>query len=128
MKNIDLQNDSKLTNGFKIPEDYFESFEHKLMNRIEQLPPKTIPLQSFWRKKQLWVGIAALFIISLGILHFWPNQSEYNPSAQDYLAYDNELTIDELADHLTEEDIQKIESDLTLADADTEKYINEYLN
>lgn len=132
MKKIDLHNDPKLESGFKIPDHYFDSFEDKLMNRIENIDttPKTITLKAVWRKKQIWIGsVAAVLLISLGIVYFISNEDkQFQTSTQDYLAYDSDLTIDDLAEHLTEDDIQKLEKEITIVDNTTEKYINEYLN
>lgn len=35
MKNFDLENNDKITTGFKTPENYFEQFEAKMMRQIE---------------------------------------------------------------------------------------------
>ena len=41
MKDSNLE-DIKMNNGFKIPDGYFENFENKIMNQIENEEPKVI--------------------------------------------------------------------------------------
>lgn len=129
MKKINLENDKKIETGFTIPEHYFDSFEDKLMQKIDVIAeqPKTIKL---WPQNKLWVsGIAAALLITLGTWWFFEQKTIENIElSQDYLAYENDITAEEIAKHLTNEDITKLEAELTDIDTQTENYINNYLN
>lgn len=129
MKKIDIENDKKIATGFTIPEHYFDSFEERLMKKIELEKPQSKTIQ-LWQHKTIWVsGIAAALLITLGTWWFFEQKTiESIEISQDYLAYENDITTEELAQHLTNEDVANLESELTDIDTQTENYINEYLN
>lgn len=124
MKKFDLHNGTKIESGFKIPEDYFESFEARLM---QQLPEKEVKVVSLWKRKSVWIsGIAAAFVLSFGTWMYLNNASETLISTQEYLAYDSDLSTEEIAMHLSDEDITAVENSLNLYQKDAETYVNEY--
>ncbi|HKX85411.1 MAG TPA: hypothetical protein VJL37_01980 [Flavobacterium sp.] len=129
MKKFDLHNDSKIDSGFKIPENYFDSFEERLMQKLpfEENNTKVIRL---WQRQSFWISsVAAVFMLSFGIwTYFAQSNVENTISSSDYLAYENDLTTEDIAEHLTDEDIASIENEMQLYDNETETYINEYLN
>ena len=129
MKKFDLHNDSKIDSGFKIPENYFDSFEERLMQKLpfEENNTKVIRL---WQRQSFWISsVAAVFMLSFGIwTYFAQSNVENTISSSDYLAYENDLTTEDIAEHLTDEDIASIENEMQLYDNETENYINEYLN
>lgn len=127
MKKFDLHNDPKIETGFKIPEHYFENLEDRIMNR---LPEQKVKVISLWQRKSVWIsGMAAVLVVSLGTWFYFNQQStEFSVSSQEYLAYSNDITTEEIAYHLTDEDITTIEKELGLYDAESETYVNEYLN
>lgn len=158
MKNFDLHNDTKIPSGFKTPEDYFDTLEERVMQRIsfedskiatgfaipdnyfdaleekvmQKLPikAKEIKVIALWHRKSVWISsVAALLLISLGSLYFYNQQTLENLTiSSDYLAYQNEITTEDIALQLTDEDITALETELTSFDSETEKYINDYLN
>ena len=122
MKKIDLDNEPKIDSGFTIPENYFEQFEAKIMN---QLPDKDVKIISIWKRKAVWIsGIAAVFAISLGIAIFQNNNNQEMIITDDLVAYEDLSTYD-IAEHLTDNDIQEIEETLLNLDTETKKYIEE---
>lgn len=127
MKKFDLHNDPKIEPGFKIPEHYFENLEDRIMN---QLPEPEVKVISLWQRKSFWIsGIAVALVISLGTLFYYNQQNTLTTEAsQEYLAYTDYLTAEDIAYHLTDEDITTIEKDLGLYDSESETYVNEYLN
>lgn len=129
MKKIDLHNDPKIDSGFKIPDNYFDSFEERLMQKLpfEENDTKVIRL---WQRQSFWISsVAAVFVLSFGIwTYFAKSNVENTISSSDYLAYENDLTAEDIAEHLTDEDIASIENEMQLYDNETENYINEYLN
>lgn len=122
MKKIDLDNEPKINSGFTIPENYFEQFEAKIMN---QLPDKEVKIISIWKRKVIWIsGIAAVFAISLGIAIFQNNNNQEMIITDDLVAYED-LSTNDIAEHLTDNDIQEIEETLLNLDTETKKYIEE---
>lgn len=129
MKKIDLENDKKIASGFKIPDNYFDSFEDRLMQRISQ-EEKPIKVISLWQRKSVWIsGIAAAVVVSIGTwMYFEQQKTETLEISQEYLAYENDITTEDIAKHLTDEDLTNLELEITDFDTKTESYINEYLN
>jgi len=158
MKNFDLHNDTKIPSGFKTPENYFDSLEERVMQRIsfdenkittgfkvpknyfdsleekvmQKLPLKTkeVKVISLWQRKSVWISsVAAVFLISLGTLYFFNQQTSTDLTiSNDYLAYQSDITTEDIALQLTDEDITALETELTSFDSETETYINDYLN
>lgn len=127
MKKFDLHNDPKIETGFKIPENYFENLEDRIMN---QLPEPEVKVISLWQRKSVWIsGIAAVLVIALGTWFYYNQQANaLTVSSQEYLAYSSDLSTEDIAYHLTDEDITTIEKDLDLYNSESETYVNEYLN
>lgn len=127
MKKFDLYNDPKIETGFKVPEGYFENFESRIMN---QLPKQEVKVVSLWQRKTIWYsGVAAVVMLSFGTWMYYNQQrNEAFTTSQEYLAYESYITHEDIASHLTDEDITTIENELGLYDAESETYVNEYLN
>jgi hypothetical protein len=129
MKKFDLHNDPKIESGFKTTDGYFDSFEDRVMQQIltQADETKVIPI---WQRQSFWISsVAAVFVLSFGIwMYFVQSNVENTMSSSEYLAYESDLTTEDIAAHLTDEDIASIESEMNLYDAETETYINEYLN
>ena len=126
MKEFDLENSEKIKSGFKIPEGYFEDFESKIM---QQLPQKKIAVVPLFAKKKFWFSaIAALFLIAISVGMYLDFSKTEKLTTDDYLlTFESSMTTDEIAEHLTEEDITKIEQSLHLFDSETARYAKEYL-
>ena len=129
MKKLDLHNEPKITPGFKIPEAYFDCFEDRLMQKLA-IPEKEEKVVRLWQRQTFWLtAVAAVFSITLGIwMYFNQTAVENNTSVQEYLAYQNDITAEDIALHLTHEDILALETELNSFDYTTEKYINESLD
>ena len=129
MKKFDLHNDPKIESGFTIPDNYFDTFEERLMQHLpfEENNTKVIQL---WQRKSFWISsVAAVFVLSFGIwTYFAQTNANTMISSSEYLAYENDLTTEDIAEHLTDEDIASLENEMQLYDTKTETYINEYLN
>lgn len=129
MKKIDLENDNKIESGFKVPDSYFDSFEDRLMQRITE-EEKPIKVISLLQRKSVWIsGIAAAVVISIGTLMYFEQQKTQTiEMSQEYLAFENDITTEDIAMHLTDDELTSLETELTNFDSKTETYINEYLN
>ncbi|MCG2611954.1 hypothetical protein LZZ90_10590 [Flavobacterium sp. SM15] len=124
MKKFDLHNGEKIESGFKIPDNYFEDFEARLM---EQLPEKEVNVISFWQRKSVWISsVAAVLVLSFATWMYLKNASENSLSTQEYLAYDADISTEDIAMHLSDEDITAVEKSLNLYQKESETYVNEY--
>lgn len=126
MKQFDLHNDPKIETGFKIPEHYFENFEDQLM---QQLPEQEVRVVSLWKKRTRWISaVAAVFILGFGLWLYNNNRNtELEAGTELYLAYQNDITTEDIAAQLTDDDIASIEKELGLYGTESEAYVNEYL-
>ena len=71
MKNFDMENNEKISTGFKTPEHYFEQFEAKMIQEISAKNPSKneVKVVSLFYRKQVWISsIAALFLLAIAIL------------------------------------------------------------
>ncbi|MCL9808701.1 hypothetical protein [Flavobacterium luminosum] len=130
MKPFDLQNDPKITSGFKTPDKYFDTFEDRLMQKLDLTKQEEIKVLSLWQRKAFWYsGVAAILMIALGTwMYFTQNSVEEMIFPSEYLAHESDITTEEIAVYLTDEDIAAIENEMNVVDETTETYINEYLN
>ena len=127
MKQFDLHNDPKIETGFKIPEHYFENFEDRLM---QQLPEQEVRVVSLWQKRTRWISaVAAVFVLGFGLWLYNNNRNaELEAGTELYLAYQNDITTEDIAAQLTDDDIATIEKELGLYGTESEAYVNEYLD
>ena len=122
MKDFDLHN-SKIKSGFKVPENYFENFEDRLLSQIEpKAEPKVI---SLFHRKQIWISaIAAVFVALIAIPVYFNSVTTEQISSQ---TLENYLTTEyntyDLINNLSEEDIQSLETSVSLNDAAIEDYL-----
>ncbi len=121
MKEFKLDNQPKITPGFKIPEGYFDQLSEQVMQKITGSEPKVIPISG--RKSWLFAA-AAVLVLSLTIpllnkitsAQTQPDQT----AVENYLAYHGEITDDQIVDLLDKEDIDKIKIDYQLNDTEIE--------
>lgn len=127
MKPFDLHNDPKIETGFKVPDNYFEHFEDRLM---QQLPKKEVRVVSLWKKRTRWISaVAAVFVLSFGLWLYNNNRNtELEAGTELYLAYQNDITTEDIAAQLTDADITNFEKELGLYGTESEAYVNEYLD
>lgn len=125
MKQFDLDNDPKIDSGFRIPENYFEQFEIKMMNQLSQKEVKVI---SIFETRKFWFSaIAAVFVIGLFTTMYLNNTKTENISNEDYLACATTISTEDIIENLSDDDITAVEESLDLYDQDTKNYAKEYL-
>lgn len=122
MKDFDLHT-SKIKTGFKVPENYFENFEDRLMSQLEpKAEPKVI---SLFHRKQIWISaVAAVFVALIAIPVYFNSvatEKISNQTLENYLT--TEYNTYDLMDNLSEEDIQSLETSVSLNDAAVEDYL-----
>lgn len=133
MKPFDLENKNEIKSGFKVPENYFEQFEAKMMAQIPV--EKETKVVSLFYRKQVWISaIAAVFLIAIAIPVYFNMAKESSLDAstiESYLSQQQGIGITELSKHLTDEDITAIENNLSLNESNpdaVEDYLSESEN
>lgn len=135
MKPFKLDNETKITPGFKIPEAYFDDFTERLMQQLPTQETKVIPL---YKRKHVWISaVAAIFVIALGVSILWKSNSTTalpdDTAIENYLSYQEDITQDDIIQGLNQEDINELEASIALSDEAIENYLstkdyNIYLN
>ena len=122
MKNFNLDNHTKIKPGFKIPDNYFEQFETKMM---EQLPKKEVKVVSLFHKKQVWISSIAAVLLAIIAIPMYFNSAKTTTlettTLENYLV--SEYSTYDIIDKLTTEDVMALENDLSLNDDAVEAYL-----
>ena len=132
MKEFKLDN-HKIDAGFKIPDNYFDTFPDKVMKVLPASEPKVIPFFGSGR----WIFAAAAILIlalALPILNKLTVSSQPNiTELENYISYHSSISDEDIVDLLETEDIEKIKieqfledkavEDILTSDADLEHYI-----
>lgn len=115
MKPFDIEHSNKMKAGFKVPDNYFEQFEAKMMEQISN--EKETKVVSLFYRKQVWISaIAAVFLLAIAIPVYFSMANESNLDAttiENYLSQQR-ITTTELTKHLTNDDITALEKNLSL--------------
>ena len=117
MKEFRLDNEPKITSGFKTPEGYFDDLSEKINANLPKNEPKVI---SIFQKRKTWIyGIAAVLAISLSVVFYQQSQSNETLDAdflENYIARNTTVSEYDLLELLEKEDIEKIQIDLDIQD------------
>ena len=129
MKPFDLENKNEIKSGFKVPDNYFEQFEAKMMAQIPV--EKETKVVSLFYRKQVWISaIAAVFLLAIAIPVYFNMASESNLDAstiENYLVQQQNVGITELSKHLTDDDIIALEKNLSLNESNPDA-VEDYLS
>lgn len=125
MKPFKLDNKNKIDPGFKVPEDYFDTLTEKVM---QQLPAKKIKVIPLYKRTGVWTSaVAAIFVIALSISILWESDSSKVPvddtTMENYLAYQEDITQEDIIQGLSLQDIKELEASITLNDEAIESYL-----
>lgn len=133
MKPFDLENKNEIKSGFKVPENYFEQFEAKMMAQIQ--PESETKIVSIFYRKQVWMSaIAAVVLLAIAIPVYFNMANSNNLDAttiEMYLSQQQGIGITELSKHLTDEDIVALEQNLSISETNSdevEAYLSETEN
>lgn len=125
MKAFNLEKEPKMETGFKTPENYFESFEAKMLTQLPKEEPKIIKFST--KKMYIISSIAAAILAFIAIpMYFNLNSSSETYNMETYLSYT--VSQEDIIDKLTIEDIQSLEKSLTLSHDGLEEYLSETQN
>ena len=129
MKRFDIEHSNKMKAGFKVPDNYFEQFEAKMMEQISN--EKETKVVSLFYRKQVWISaIAAVFLLAIAIPVYFSMANESNLDAttiENYLAQQQNVGITELSKHLTDEDITALKNTLSLNEQNSDA-VEDYLS
>ncbi|MEG2102759.1 MAG: hypothetical protein RRY99_14750 [Flavobacterium sp.] len=116
MKAFKLENEPKISSGFKTPENYFDTISAKVLQQINEEEVKVIPI--YKRKKTITLIAAAVVGIALMI----PVINNYNATSKEldeatletYLSYQSNLNQYDLIRELDTKDIEKLNKNIAL--------------
>ncbi|RXM43646.1 hypothetical protein [Flavobacterium sp. YO64] len=116
MKAFKLENEPKISSGFKTPENYFDTISAKVLQQINEEEVKVIPI--YKRKKTITLIAAAVVGIALMI----PIINNYNATSKEldeatletYLSYQSNLNQYDLIRELDTKDIEKLNKNVAL--------------
>lgn len=116
----------KIETGFKVPEQYFDQFEEKIMRRLadstDDRETAVIPL---WKKRTFWYAAAAVLVVCLGsYLATQRYTTSSDPETlEHYLAYHTSINQFDLLTVLDTSDIRALAQDLPVEDSAIEDFI-----
>ena len=130
MNNFNIELDKKLETGFVIPENYFENLCDKLIDNLPAKEVKVIPIKS---RKNLWIYTAAAALIlpiSLVLINNFLIKSSTNDTIalENYISNNTSINENDIAELLSEKDIQKIKIDFKLEDNTLENELSNNQN
>lgn len=122
MKAFKLDEEPKIATGYKVPDAYFDAFQSKVNQRLNE---SETPVVSLFARRKTWVmAVAAVFILALSIplvQYLNSTSTEIDKgSLENYLANHADISEDEIVELLDENDIQKIKVDLKIEDRELE--------
>ncbi|KLT71457.1 MULTISPECIES: hypothetical protein [unclassified Flavobacterium] len=118
MKAFKLENEPKITTGFKTPENYFNDFSAKVLQQINEPEVKVIP---FYKRKKVLTLLAAavvVFALMIPIVNNYKNTSKEldEKTLETYLAYQSNLNQYDLINQLDTKDIESLNKNVALED------------
>ena len=117
MENFKIEDHSKIETGFSTPENYFENLESTILQKIEN---KQVKLVSIFLKLKYWIAAAAaIFVFGLFLNIFNYKSQEENFADEDFLTSQTDLSTEDLAEHLTENELQRLEDSYNIASLKT---------
>ncbi len=123
MKDFKLDNEPKITSGFTMPEDYFDTFSNKVLAKLPKQEPKVVSI--FSTRKYWYFAAAAVLILMLSIPLYnnYQTQQEEIDSAtlENYIAYQSNISEEQIVDLLEQEDLDKIKLDFNIDDTAIEE-------
>jgi NACalpha-BTF3-like transcription factor len=113
MKDFKLDTNEKVTSGFKIPDNYFDDFSKKVMQRLPKEEPRVI---SFYAKNKRWIySAAAVLVLALSVPIVYQMQNKEaemtSSEVENYLVNNTTLSDDDIVNLLEQEDIDKLKEE-----------------
>ncbi len=109
-----LDNEPKISSGFKVPDGYFDTLPQKVAQRIDEKP-----VIKLYRKSSFIYAAAAILVLAL-LIPFYnsikPPTELDESTLENYLAYQSGISQYELMTMLEGDDIDKMEMELQIDD------------
>ena len=126
MKTFKIENEPKIKTGFTVPENYFEDFSEKMMQRLPAKESKVISL--FARRKTWMYAAAGILVVGLTI-PVYTLFNVHSPEIDDttlenYIAYHSTVSDADLVNLLDEKDIEKMSVDYNIEDKTIENELS----
>jgi hypothetical protein len=117
MKDFKLDTNEKISSGFKIPDNYFDDFSKKVMQRLPKEEPKVI---SFYARNKRWIySAAAVLVLALSVPIVYQMQNKEaemtSSEVENYLVNNTTLSDDDIVNLLEQEDIDKLKTETPIA-------------
>lgn len=112
-----LNNQQKITTGFKVPEHYFEDFSEKIMKQIDvEEQTKIISFTSHKRKTWLYAAAAILIMaLMMPIYNNYKLEKELDSAEiKTYISYQSTISQYDLMNLLDNKDIEELDINLNL--------------
>ena len=130
MKDFKLDNEPKITSGFTTPDGYFDTFSEKILAQLPKQETKDVSI--FNSRKTYYFAAAAVLVLMLSI----PLYTKYNTNTEEidsatlenYIAYQSNISQDEIVDLLEQEDLDKMKLELNVDDQEIEDALNSNSN
>jgi hypothetical protein len=128
MKAFKLENEPKISTGFKTPDHYFDDLSAKVLQQINDDKKEVKVIPFYKRKRVLSILAAAVIVIALMI----PIINNYNETSKEldedtletYLAYQSNLNQYDLIQNLDSKDIQKLNKNIIIEDETLEDILS----
>lgn len=113
MNKFELEQQPKRPSGFKIPENYFDDFSAKMLEKLPDEDHKVIPIN---RKKNHWMyAAAAVLVVSLSIPFYnilkKPTEALDNATLENYIAGHSGILDADFVELLDENDLEQMNID-----------------
>ena len=116
MATFKLNEEQKITTGFKVPEHYFEDFSAKIIAQIqEQREVKVVSLSH--RRKIMFYAAAAVIGMALmvPVYNDFQSKRELDPAAiENYISYQSNISQYDLINLLDDNDAEKLHINIGL--------------
>jgi hypothetical protein len=129
MKEFRLDNEPKISSGFKIPENYFDDLSEKINANLPKTEPKVI---SIFQNRKAWLySVAAILIVGISILMVQQLQNKPTFDSEfleSYIAQNTTISEYDLLELLEKEDLENMQIDLNIQDAVLEEIVTNNAN
>ena len=135
MKTFKLDNTTKIESGFKIPENYFETFSQRVMQQLPKEEAKADSrIISLFSKRKSWIyAAAAVLVLALALPVAYNNFYKSSPeidkaTLENYISYNTNISDVDLVNLLDEKDIQNMDIGMNIEDITIENELSENKN
>lgn len=124
MKNFKLETNQKITSGFKIPDNYFDSLSEKINQQVPSNEPKVISFYAKYSRMIYAVAAVILLTFSIPIANQLQQNNTENTSNDmaNYITHYTNISDDDIISLLDQEDIENITIDNSI-EAETLKEV-----